>query len=177
MPTFTSLPGCEPLHRCRGRMGFSSTDTQKNVLLDHFSCSGLTVSTLGKMRSCAGPIIFTTTGGLFLKTLTEMATKNSKFQIQVVQVTEHPFLGHQGIFSSSFLFHLFSEYNPSSFSNREAAMAARSPWESRVGKPMLDCCHSFLIPDGRRQLNGMHQSVTEPDEPPSLVATNAPGCH
>lgn len=164
MPPSTSLPGCEPLHQCRGRRGFSSTDTQKNVL-DNFSCSGLMVSTPGKMRSCTGPILFTVTRGLFLKTFTEVAKKNQKFQIQLVQVREKPFLGHQGIFASCFLFHPFSEYSPSSFSNREAAVAARPPWDSREGKPRLDCCHSFLIPDGRQQLNGMHQCVTEPDEP------------
>lgn len=48
-------------------MGFSSIDTQKKVLLDNFSCSGLMVSAPGKMRSCTGPILFTMTRGLFLK--------------------------------------------------------------------------------------------------------------
>lgn len=108
-------------------------------------CSGLMASTPGKTRSHAGPMLFTTTGELFLRRLTEIVT-----------------------FPTLFL-------NTSSLSNSKAAVAAWPPWDSGMGKLMLDCWHLFLIPDDRGHLRRC-TSVTKHDEPQSLIATNTPAC-
>lgn len=56
-------------------------------------------------------------------------------------------------------------------------MAAMVTLGAQGGKLMLDCHHSFLIPDDRWQLKGMRQCMTKPDSTPSLVATNSQAQH
>lgn len=68
----------QPLPSAEEGRGLAQLIHRRMVLLDYFSCSGLMASSPGKPRSCTGPILFTRTGGFFLKTPTEVAKKNKK---------------------------------------------------------------------------------------------------
>lgn len=123
-----SPPGCNLCTSAEEGRDLAQVIHRRMVLLDNFSCSGLMASSPGKLRSCTGLILFTRTGGVFLKILTEVAKKNKKIPNSTSPDARFPLLGkYQRIFSSSFFSHLFSEYNPSSFSNREAAVIHFSP--------------------------------------------------